>query len=429
VPAGTAAEAVRTTTRGFSPADNRARRSATSPSVSAGGPAGAFFRGGTAKDYDRYVPSRRARSLVSPHMKRSLVLTAAVAIAGSAALSSAAVAQSGHAGGVVCVGKPSTAHRLDLTVEGTKTFGFYAVPKKTAKGIVVFDHGYGHTAYSWIQHIEQVASRDGVIAIAMDYRGQHDSPPAKGETLPSSRGWRVSEGAQDSIAAAQLFDKTCRTGGVNTIYGVSMGGNTSGLVVAAKPKRANGAPLFDYWFAIEPAVNVTETWAEATAVAKSGNTFAVNAAADIEEETGGTPATASSAYQSRTVVARITDIAAAGLKGVAVVQGVDDGLVPYNQSREIVAELRANRVPTSEVTILTRGDGEAGTTLSGNVLDEVGQESPFAGHASEVSNTQIVGVTGFQLLDNLYDENTPPKCANEVLDGDTKGSVSLAEPC
>ena len=86
-------------------------------------------------------------------------------------------------------------------------------------------------------------------------------------------------------------------------------------------------------------------------------------------------------------------------------------------------------MPTSEVTILTRGDGEAGTTLSGNVLDEVGQESPFAGHASEVSNTQIVGVTGFQLLDNLYDENTPPKCANEVLDGDTKGSVSLAEPC
>jgi hypothetical protein len=362
-------------------------------------------------------------------MKRTVVLTAAVAIAGSAVLSSAAEAKRGHADGIACTGNPATAHRLDLTVAGTNTFGFYAVPKKRAKGIVVFDHGYSHTAYSWIQHVEQVASRDGVIAIAMDYRFQHDSPPAKGESLPSSRGWRVSEGAQDSIAAAQLFDKTCRTGGVNTIYGVSMGGNTSGLVVAAKPTRSDGKPLFDYWFAIEPAVNVTETWAEATAVAKSGNTFAVNAAADIEEETGGTPATATSAYQSRTVTARITDIAAAGLKGVAVVQGVDDGLVPYNQSREIVAELRANRVPTSEVTVLTRGDGEAGTTLTGNVLGPAGQQSPFAGHASEVSNTQLVGVTGFNLLDDLYVRNTPPTCANAILDGNSKAGLNVAEPC
>ncbi|MDQ1685520.1 MAG: hypothetical protein QOC82_2257 [Frankiaceae bacterium] len=365
-------------------------------------------------------------------MKRALVLavTVATAAAGTAALASAPRGATANPHSTLaCTGDPSVAHRLDITVAGTKTFGFYAVPRKPAKGIVVFDHGYSHTAYSWIQHVEQVANRDGVIAIAMDYRFQHDSPPAKGESLPSSRGWRVSEGAQDSIAAAQLFDKTCRTGGVNTIYGVSMGGNTSGLVVASKPTRANGKPLFDYWFAIEPAVNVTETWAEATLVAKSGNAFAVNATADIEEETGGTPATATSAYQSRTVVARINDIAAAGLKGVAVVQGVDDGLVPYNQSRELVAELRANRIPTTDVTVLTRGSGEAGTTLSSNVLSQAGQESPFAGHASEVSNTQLVGVTGFDLLDQLYNGKTPPVCANSVRDGDTGSWDTATQPC
>lgn len=364
-------------------------------------------------------------------MKRVLVLSAAVAACGSAILGTAAIAAPTATGApkVACTGNPQTAHRLDLTVAGTKTFGFYAVPRHTAKGIVVFDHGYGHTAYSWIQHVEQVANRDGVIAVAMDYRFQHDSPPAKGATLPSSRGWRVSEGAQDSIAAAQLFDRSCRTGGLNTIYGISMGGNTSGLVVAAKPKRANGKPLFDYWFAIEPAVNVTETWAEATAVAKSGNTFAVDAAADIEEETGGTPATAPSAYQSRTVVARIADVAAAGLKGVAVVQGVDDGLVPYNQSRELVTELRANRIPTLDLTVLTRGNGEAGTTLSGNVLGAIGQESPFAGHASEVSNTQLVGVAGFDLLDELYDDKAPPTCANSILDGDSQTWDTATQPC
>jgi len=362
-------------------------------------------------------------------MKRVLALTAAFAVAGSAIVGATAVASPSPHAKLVCTGNPRVAHRLDITVAGTKTFGFYAVPTRTAKGIVVFDHGYSHTAYSWVQHLEQVAARDGVIAIAMDYRFQHDTPAAKRGELPTSRGWRVSEGAQDSIAAAQLFDKTCRTGGVNTIYGISMGGNTSGLVVAAKPKRANGKPLFDYWFAIEPAVNMTETWAEATAVAKSGNAFAVNAAADIEEETGGTPATAPAAYQSRTVVARMTDIAAAGLKGVAVVQGVDDGLVPYNQSREIVAELRANRIPTYDMTVLTRGSGEAGTTLSGNVLGQVGQESPFAGHASEVSNTQLVGVGGFLLLDKLYDDKTPPTCAHAFFDGDTQSMESATEPC
>jgi hypothetical protein len=364
-------------------------------------------------------------------MHRSRVTLAALALATTAAAGTAVAAPAGHAATprVLCTGNPAAAHRLDLTVAGTKTFGFYAVPKKTAKGIVVFDHGYSHTAYSWIQHVEQVAARDGVIAIAMDYRFQHDTPPAKGQTLPTSRGWRVSEGAQDSIAAAQLFDRRCHTGGINTIYGVSMGGNTSGLVVAAKPTRANGKPLFDYWYAIEPAVNVTETWAEASAVAKSGNTFAVNAAADIEEETGGTPQSATSAYQSRTVVARIADIAAAGLKGVAVVQGVDDGLVPYNQSREMVALLRANRIPTTEVTVGTRGNGEAGTTVTGNVLGPAGQQSPFAGHASEVSNTQLVGVTGFDLLDALYTANKPPTCADGVRDGDSGLLFTATMPC
>jgi hypothetical protein len=351
-----------------------------------------------------------------------LRLTAAAAMLAVTGTAAAAVAAPHHGHrkpAVRCTGDPSTIHRLDLTVAGVKTFGFYAVPAKRAKGIVVFAHGYGHTAYSWIEHAKQVAKRDGVIAIAMDYHGQKDSRPTAGSTLPSSRGWRVAEGAQDSIAAAKLFDKTCKTGGVNTIYGVSMGGNTSGLVVAAQPKRANGKPLFDYWWAIEPAANVTETWHEATAVAQSGNDFAVNAAADIEEEMGGTPAEAPDAYRSHTVVARISDIAGAGLKGVAIVQGVDDGLVPYNQSRELLAALRSQRIATDDVTVLTRGDGETGTTLSSNVLGPTGQESPFAGHGSEVSNTQLVIKTGFELLDGLYLRHTAPSCMEWVRDGDT----------
>jgi pimeloyl-ACP methyl ester carboxylesterase len=350
----------------------------------------------------------------------AIATIALLAVTGAATTAAASGTHTAKKSPVVCTGKPGIPHRLDLTVAGVKTFGFYAVPSATPRGIVVFDHGYGHTAYSWVQHVEQVAARDRVIAIAMDYHGQKDSPPAKGEKLPTSRGWRVAEGAQDSIAAAKLFDANCKTGGVNTVYGISMGGNTSGLVAAAQPKRANGKPLFNYWFAIEPAANVTETWAEASAVAQSGNTFAKNAAADIEAEMAGTPATASAAYQNHTVVARTADIAAAGLQGVTVVQGVDDGLVPYNQSRELVTALRTARLTVDDVTVGSRGDGEAGTTLSSNALGALGQSSPFAGHGSEVSNTQLVIATGFDLLDSLYVHQQKPGCHESFRDGNTK---------
>jgi hypothetical protein len=345
-------------------------------------------------------------------------LCAAALTAGAgAAVATASTAKPDRS--VVCTGDPSRVHRLDLTVDRTRTFGFYAVPRTRAKGIVVFAHGYGHTAYSWVEHVKRVARRDGVIAIAMNYHGQRDIAPAKGESLPSSRGWRVSEGAQDSIAAAKLFDRRCRTGGVNTIYGVSMGGNTSGLVAAAQSKDAHGKPLFDYWFAVEPAVNVSETWTEATLVAQSGNTYASNAAADIEQETGGTPAEVPDAYRERTVVARIPDIAAAGLKGVVVVHGLDDGLVPYNQSRELVAGLRAAGVVVDDTTIGSRGDADAGTTLSGNVLGQLDQTSPFAGHGSEVSTTQLVIATGFAALDALYRRGEAPTCRESFRDGDS----------
>src|SRR3954463_1646733 len=268
-------------------------------------------------------------------MRRTLAAMTAVAVVSTTG-AAAAYASKGHLARVACTGTPTTAQALTVPVAGEMASGFYAVPRHQARGVVVFDHGYSHTAWNWREHLTQVAARDGVIAVAMDYRHQKDSAVDPKTGFSSSRGWRVQEGADDSIAAAKLFDRACKTGGVNSVYGISMGGNTSGLVAAAAAKRTTGKPLFDYWFAIEPAVNVTETWAEASLVAQSGNTFAVQAAEDIEQEMGGTPADAPASYQSHTVMARIGDIAAAGLRGVTVVQGVDDGLVPYNQSRELV---------------------------------------------------------------------------------------------
>ncbi|HEV2891814.1 MAG TPA: alpha/beta fold hydrolase [Frankiaceae bacterium] len=311
---------------------------------------------------------------------------------------------------------PYDVQRFDLTVNGQPTWGLYAMPKTTPRGIVVFAHGYGHTAESWRKHLGRVADQLGVVTVAMDYRGQYDYP---GNPLPTSRGWQVQEGAEDSIAAAQLFERTCPTAKTVVMYGVSMGGNTAGLAVAAGAKRKNGQPLFDYLFDVEGAMNVTETYFEARGLAVSGNKTAVNAVEDIEREMGGPFESQSDTYLERSVVTRVDDIKAAGIKGVVMVHGVDDGLVGYNQSPELYTRLRALGIPVDFWTAVTRGeDSEPGTTLDGYVTSNIpGFESPFAGHASEASESHIVGMAGFERLTALFARNERPACRTGVLDG------------
>ncbi len=253
--------------------------------------------------------------------------------------------------------------------------GLLARPSGAPKAIVVFLHGYTHEAVSWTEHMKAAADH-GALAITPDY--QEGTP---------NRGWHVSAGAEDAIKLANYFLGHCKdTIKSVIIFGVSMGGNSSGLAVASKPVRASGAPLFDYWFNIEGVSNVTETYLEASAVAAVGNEFAGFARDDIEAEMGGTLLEAPNEYLHRTIVTRGEDIKASGVKGVVLVHGVDDGLVPYNQSREMVTALRLNGVPAEMTTVLRRGSGESGTTLTGNVITD----SPFAGHGTESSTTQLV---------------------------------------
>jgi acetyl esterase/lipase len=308
-----------------------------------------------------------------------------------------------------CTGNPFAVQQMSLQVEQQEALALVALPRNKPRGIVVFDHGYGHTMESWRAHAARTADTLGVIAIAPNYRGQKPGEPRK-DGLPSSRGWRVAEGAADSIAFAQHFDRLCTPTGTSVIYGVSMGGNTSGLVVAAKPKSRDGSPLFDYWVDVEGAVNVSETYASAAALAP-GSASAAAAKADIEEAFGGTPAQAPNTYSQRTVVNRTADIAAAGLQGVYVVHGVGDGLVPYNQSRELQALLRARGVPVDMWSAVTRKkESEPGTTADGYL--PTGQTSPFAGHASETSTA----------LNRIY-AGEPFRCGETVYDGSTDNTV------
>ena len=308
---------------------------------------------------------------------------------------------------------------FSLEVDGAEATGHYALPDEPPSGLVVFSHGYGHTSASWTHHLQNAATDLDVIAVAMDYRGT-EIIPREGD-VPTSRGWRVAEGAADGIAAAQHFEAACPGLGKIVNFGVSMGGNTSGLMAAEGATRSDGVtPLFDYWFNVEGATNVTETYHEASALAPV-NAFAANAKADIEAEMGGTFTEVPEVYRERSVVTRAADIKAAGVKRVVLVHGLDDGLVPYNQSREMAAALIAEDVRYDFFTISRRSaESERDTTITGTVLSnfDPSYTSPLAGHSSERSTTNIVMRTALDRLTTLYLGDDDPKCVREIhLDG------------
>ena len=285
--------------------------------------------------------------------------------------------------------------------------GLYALPSETPTNLVVFDHGYGKSATAfWDGHLRDAAAH-GAIAVAADYTG---IGPA-----PDFRGWNVSAGAKDSIDAAKYFLGACSSIKQVVILGVSMGGNTSGLAVASGATRADGSPLFDYWIDIEGATNVTETYLEARNVAPA-NDYADRAYHDIEAEMGGPIEDVPDRYAEESVVTRGADIKASGLKGAVLVHGVDDGLVPYNQSREMAGVLRGQSIPVEFYTVGGRGKGESGTTLTGTVAGQVkpDYQSPFAGHGAEESKTQLVINTGFERLWDLLKGN-PPTADDEAV--------------
>jgi hypothetical protein len=308
--------------------------------------------------------------------------------------------------------------------------GIYALPARRPKGLVVFAHGHNNTPeQAWEGHLRDAARNDGVIAVAMDYYDPHPPSPLPAGVGPQTYGWRVSEGADFSVAAARAFEAACRPR-TTVMYGVSMGGNTAGLAVAERAKRPNGkGPVFDYLFDIEGVMNVTETYLEATATQNY-------AQGEIEEEMGGSLAQAPAAYRQRTVVSRMSDLEASGVHGVIIVQAVDDGLVPYDQTREFAGGLAAGGLPVDLYTVGTRGKvnttnpnplnltgnpgcataDECQTTADGYVTGNVpGFVSPFAGHGWEGSNTQVVITTGLSRLAALLNHGQRPHGYHEYF--------------
>jgi hypothetical protein len=290
------------------------------------------------------------------------------------------------------------------------------------KGLVVFSHGHTASPIQWFGQMARVAQRDGLIAIAMYYPGELILDPPKDDT---TFGWRVREGAQAGIAAAQAFLDACPGIRRDTFvdYGVSMGGNTSGLIAAAGATRpGTHRPLFDYWFDIEGVTNVIETYLEATLVAQIGNKTGIQAKREIEQENGGTPAQQPARYADLAVLTHAPQIKAGGIKGVVLVHGIDDGTVPYDQTPEMNAALTLAGVPTDMYSVATKTPGsESGSTLDG--LLPVPHDSPFAGHGGEGSQTQLVIQTGLAALDRLFQRHDAPSGHRAFLVDGTLGKT------
>lgn len=320
-----------------------------------------------------------------------------------------------------CTDKTTGASELNLSVDGENATGRFALPDTPPRSLVVFAHGYGHTSASWVGHMTRAANDHGVAAVAMDYRGIEINPDSNGDGLPESRGWNARKGAEDLAAAGRYFESLCPTIENITIFGVSMGANMSGLAVALQPKRSDGSPLWDYWFDIEGAVNVVETYLGARALAPVNGT-AAKAKTDIEAEMGGPIEERPEAYADRAVVTHIDEIEGSGIEGVVLVHGLDDGLVPYNQSREMSTLLLQAGVPLDFYTVGRRSpESEQETTATGYVGQQIDRDykSPLAGHASEKSTTHIIMVTAFERLWGLIDHNEAPGVYREFfVDGE-----------
>jgi hypothetical protein len=353
--------------------------------------------------------------MISGRFNRATALVAGI---GSLLLATVATAPAAYASaqsrGGDCVDRNAEVLSIQRSAPGLYTQGFFGTPRQGITGIftlptrtpdalVIMAHGHHNNSSSWQQKALDARSH-GAIGIAVDYRGLGPAP--------AFAGWPAQAGAQDLITATRYFLARCPSVKRVVLVGVSMGGNMSGMAMAADATRPGSKkPLFDYWVDVEGVNNWMETYAEAAATQNM-------AQGEIEAECGKqTPATAPDCYRSRTNTAIIPNIAKSGVKGIAVVHSAEDGLVPYDQSREFVTVARPAGLMVDMYTVLRRSsdrtqsgqttllnDADANADCTGGASGAVGPLpavapvcDPFAGHGWEGSETQLTIKTGMNL--------------------------------
>lgn len=296
---------------------------------------------------------------------------------------------------------------LDHTSGGEQLHACLAYPaagEATVERLVVVAHGLGWTVQAgWSHHMVEIVERtDATAVVATNYRDNFQFP--------------AMQGAEDTVRVTQLAQERFSSVEETILVGVSMGGTISGTALHIAPELA-GEGLYDHWFDLEGLTNLFESYAEARAVGVAVP-FAADVADDIEDDAGGTPAEVPQAYVERSPALNAEAMAAAGLESAVVVHAVNDGLVPYDQAREMADALVDAGVPVELHTILRDGpDQTSGTTPTSHALDP--SEDPneqhldLAGHASEadrghpvmdVGLERLIGLLGGDSVDAAYAE-------------------------
>ena len=278
-----------------------------------------------------------------------------------------------------------------LLVNGELASGLVAAPDTAewprALGIVAIMHGYGHKAASHDKHLQEIAQA-GYVAFAMDFRGE---------------GMPLRAGADDTMAALDAMKAAHSDASENVIlYSVSMGTASAAMVLAERDD-------IDLWVDNEGLAMLAETWAEGTAVSPA-IAFGAKARADIEAETGGTPADVPAAYVERSAALRASEFT---IQGAVLTHGLNDGLVPYDQGREMAAALRAAGIPTDFWTVATCAPGSEGTTITGHAT--LGGQG-VCGHGTESNDAHTLTALSFSLLHAMLGGDRPSN-AEHVVDG------------
>lgn len=221
---------------------------------------------------------------------------------------------------------PAWAGRWSVVADGQVAHGWLAYPTDIAPDtLLVFGHGCcAPLPRNWADLLAlHHARHNGMVVAAMDYRGPDG-------------GWNVGSGHSDLVAATVELQRRFpirRT----LIWGVSMGGEVTGMAVAERPD------LYDYWISSSGVLDLPTQWAQQTY------------RAEIEAETGGTPFTASAAYDRRSPVALANRMD--GIERAYLLHGIGDTAVPMSESKQMFEALRRVGVGVSHFSITSgRGD-------------------------------------------------------------------------
>jgi acetyl esterase/lipase len=306
----------------------------------------------------------------------------------------------------LCSGNPAQASRINIRIGGVPTYAMVALPSGPPKGIVVYGHGYSEWASESLDkaQIEAFAAQ-GAIAIAPDYRGTVD-PADTNDDTQNSQGAPIAAGAQDMAVLAQAALAQCPVPVVISAGG-SMGGTISGLAVTLRARRPNGQPLFDYWVGISPLANLATEYVEADALAPANSYYGV-VASNMRTEAGGSPAQVPMAYLARSLLVRVGDMAAAGLKGAGIFMSAADFDVSADQEVTLAGELAAQRVPTQVFVDTVAAPGEDDASFDNEVFDllyavnhEIVIPEILAGHQGPYLRTAADVAVG-QMLANRW---------------------------